>query len=203
MLRSRETRLRLVAIAATVVVALILYWFDLEYIPHANPKAHRWSTVTISTSDLPFTPETSSLVAVYAVSNLSCMKPRMVSGALPMPQTTIAIPVVKLSDSSYAAKLPLDPYADENYDGLGDCHWDFASATFNMKHGPRHLEATISSRAVESNGSETLYFTSWQFTSSPTDEPQSGIPNPNVLHPRDGESLHTVTLTAKEASSHE
>ncbi|UPG91568.1 hypothetical protein L2Y96_07300 [Luteibacter aegosomaticola] len=188
------------AIAATVVTALILYSLDHDYSPHANPKAHRWSTVTISTSDLPFTPEAPSVDAVYAVSNLSCMKPRMVSGALPMPQKTIAIPVVKLSDSSYAAKLPLDPYADENYDGLGDCHWDFASATFNMKHGPRHLRATISNKAVESNGSETRYFTSWQFNSSPTDLPQTGISNPQVLHPRDGESLHAVTLTAKEAT---
>lgn len=198
MIGTMEHRKRIAFGIVTLMMVGLSCACDRSYTPTSQESLLR-STIALSTSELPFEVKDPTLEVIYAITNISCLKPKAISGAIPSPQSTISVRVTKISDGLFEAEIPLTPYYDENYDGRGPCHWAGAAATFGWTHQGHRLEATISRKTIEAEGSEKRYFTEWSFTSAPTDQPQVGFADASAFGAINGQKIYSVTLTVNDA----
>jgi hypothetical protein len=167
--------------------------------PHANPNPSRWITLSVDASGLPLKPESANLTATYAVSNLSCLKPLPISGALPMPTHVVDIAVRPVADKMFEAKVALDAYRDEDYEGRGPCHWRLSIAAFTLNDKGRQLEFSVAGPVIERLEPSTRYFPGQAFGAD-NKNPSRGIGDPAAVQRSPGEPVYPVTLSAKEAS---
>lgn len=102
---------------------------DIKQNPH--PTQRYDVTLTLQGAPGPFDSITGSVD--YQVSNNRCVPLTPISGATIVPQKNVPLALTRVSDNVYKGTLYTDLFQDEDYYGLGVCHWEVVAAGIELK----------------------------------------------------------------------
>lgn len=97
---------------------------DIKQNPH--PTQRYDITLTVAGAPGPFDSISGSVD--YQVSNGRCVPLTPISGATVVPQKNVPITLTRVADNVYKGVVYADLFQDEDYYGLGVCHWEVVAA---------------------------------------------------------------------------
>jgi hypothetical protein len=168
---------------------------DIKHNPH--PKMRYEITLAIQDAPGPFESVTGFMQ--YEVANEECAPKDTFAGVYRKPPIQHP-PIVftRMSDFVYTGTLYLDLMRDEDYYGLGVCHWAMTAAIVEMKANGAVFSTSTSLNDVTSQKSSTEYLWKKAYL-DPASRDGSGNSVPLIdavkQHPA---SYFSATLTAKE-----
>jgi hypothetical protein len=195
-----DRKRRLAIFMATIALICVLYWWHRDPVPHANNAAKRWVTITIDTSGLPVPADTAKVIVQYEIENTSCLKPLFPSGASRTFTHRIDVATTRTTPQSFQSVVALDPYKDEDYDGLGKCRWGLSIVSVKMTVGHRHVEASVAGSIVEGFETTERFFSARTFEPSDDRDPVIGRGLTPVQKSAPNEEIYRITISAKEAA---
>jgi hypothetical protein len=165
---------------------------DIKQNPH--PSKRYELTIDIQSAPGPF--DSVQGYAMYQVNNGECVPLQPGSGARLTPEKSIPL-VLTRTGNVYKGTFYIDQLQDENYFGLGVCHWALVSAGTNLSVHKVVFSAGMSFDEIKSQPPLATYFANASYH-DPKD--QGGDPGdigtPYILqHPND---FFSVTLAARE-----
>ncbi len=169
---------------------------------NAHPKMRYEITMTIQGAPGPF--DSVDGFVQYKVSNDRCVPLTPISGATLPPEKSVPIEFSHVSDNVYKGTLYVDLLQDEDYFGLGVCHWAVVAATASLKAGKVDLSPDLFADSILKQASETRYFSKKQFEAIERGGPAppfvSGVLPAEYrnLKPEWQQDMFTVTLSARE-----
>jgi hypothetical protein len=174
---------------------------DIKQNPH--PRMRYEITMTIQGAPGPF--DSISGFVQYKVSNDRCVPLTPISGATLPPEKSVPLKLSHVSDNVYKGTLYVDLLQDEDYYGLGVCHWAIVAASADLKIKNAALTPAIFHDDIVAQKSVATYFVNGDYLAAPknTGDEQviTGSPN-RALYGSDGSGsradLFSVTLSAKE-----
>jgi hypothetical protein len=173
---------------------------DIKQNPH--PKMRYEITMTIQGAPGPF--DAISGFVQYKVSNDRCVPLTPISGATLPPEKSVPLELSHVSDNVYKGTLYVDLLQDEDYYGLGVCHWAVVAATVSLKVKKADFSPDLFADGILKQASETRYFSKKQFEAA--DRGELGPPVVSGVLPADyknfkpewQQDMFPVTLSAKE-----
>lgn len=170
---------------------------DIKHNP--NPKQRYEIIMTIDGAPGPFKPATGFMQ--YEVLDERCL-PKLdpISGAKPHPMADLPIDFERVSDNVYKGVVYTDLLLDEDYYGLGVCHWTMVSAIAHLQSDESAFSPDISLDELAAHKSKTLYFFKGNYAHNRVkDSVFAGVPlSDHISQHRD--DFFSVTFTSKEAS---
>lgn len=107
------------------------HMIDSDIKKNPRPVKRYEITMTIEGAPGPFESVTGKMG--YEIINKSCAPQDMVTGARPTPDETPPIVFSRVSENVYKGIVYLDLLLDEDYYGLGICHWKMTDAFISLK----------------------------------------------------------------------
>jgi hypothetical protein len=132
---------------------------DIKQNPH--PRMRYEITMTIQGAPGPF--DSISGFVQYKVSNDRCVPLTPISGATLPPEKSVPLKLSHVSDNVYKGTLYVDLLQDEDYYGLGVCHWAVVAATASLKVKKVDFSPDLFADSILKQASETRYFSKKQF----------------------------------------
>ncbi|HEV2681062.1 MAG TPA: hypothetical protein VGV14_11225 [Rhodanobacter sp.] len=132
---------------------------DIKQNPH--PRMRYEITMTIEGAPGPF--DSVSGFVQYKVSNDRCVPLTPISGATLPPEKSVPLELSHVSDSVYKGTIYVDLLQDEDYYGLGVCHWAVVAATASLKVKKVDFSPDLFADSILKQASETRYFSKKQF----------------------------------------
>lgn len=170
---------------------------DIKQNPH--PKMRYDLTLTIEGAPGPF--DSVSGFVQYKVSNDHCVPLTPISGAKIPPESRIPIALSRVSEKVYKGVIYTDLMQDEDYYGLGICHWSVVAASADLKVKSVALSPAIFHDDIVAQKSVPTYFVNGDYLDgSPdgTERVASGNPNRAFYLPESRTDVFSITLAAKE-----
>ncbi|TPG11783.1 hypothetical protein EAH75_10875 [Rhodanobacter glycinis] len=171
---------------------------DIKQNPH--PKMRYEITMTIQGAPGPF--DSVSGFVQYKVSNGHCVPLTPISGATLPPESRIPISFTRVSDNLYKGVIYTDLMQDDDYYGLGVCHWSVVAASADLKIKTTALSPAIFHDDIVAQKSVATYFVNSDYldNSSANGEERvvSGNPNRAFYLPASRTDLFSIALAAKE-----
>jgi len=127
---------------------------DIKQNPH--PKQRYDITLKIDGAPGPFDAITGSVD--YRVSNGRCVPLTPISGATLEPEKNVPLVFTRVSDNVYKGTLYIDLFLDEDYYGLGVCHWDVVAAGIDLTIGKLDFSPSIFLDDIKSGKPVIRYF---------------------------------------------
>jgi hypothetical protein len=168
---------------------------DIKQNPH--PTKRYEITLTIKDAPGPFDSVTGYMQ--YEVANEQCAPKDEFSGVHRKPPIQRP-PIVftRVRDNVYRGTVYLDLLQDENYHGLGVCHWAVIAAIARLKFHNVTFSPDISAEAIASQQSSTQYFWKESYLVDSADpRHESGLSRVDAVT-KDPEKYFSITLGAKE-----
>ncbi|WP_143109227.1 hypothetical protein [Dyella sp. OK004] len=95
----------------------------------------------------------------YEVWNTGCVPSDLISGGKSKtPGFTLPIKLTRLSDTVYRGEVALDLPMDEDYFGLGVCHWMVQGAGIGLKVRGVNFGAGLIAKDIEAQSMRSLFF---------------------------------------------
>jgi hypothetical protein len=132
---------------------------DIKQNPH--PRMRYEITMTIKGAPRPF--DSISGFVQYKVSNDRCVPLNPISGATLPPEKSVPLEWSHVSDNVYKGTLYVDLLQDEDYYGLGVCHWAVVAARASLKVKQVDFSPYLFVDSILKQAPETLYFSKKQF----------------------------------------
>jgi hypothetical protein len=126
---------------------------DIKQNPHPRQRYE-----LIATIGAPGAFESVRGYAYYQVSNASCVPQAPLTGGRNMPNTSHDFELTRAEDGSYRGYFYLDQLKDEDYFGLGVCHWELMSAGPILRTHGQSFSPGLVLREILANKTETAYF---------------------------------------------
>ena len=167
---------------------------DIKQNPH--PKMRYEITVTIKDAPGPF--ESVQASAGYDVDNARCVPLSPGSGATIAPEKVVPLTLNRVSEGTYSGALYVDQLQDEDYYGLGVCHWKMTSVDASLRVNKVIIVAGLSLNDLLSQSQVTRYFSNRNFTDGDLSGPDSGNGAPTDFG-NDAGNTFSVTVHASEA----
>lgn len=171
---------------------------DIKQNPH--PRQRYQITLTIQGAPGPF--DSISGFVQYKVSNGHCVPLTPVSGATLPPESRIPIAFTRVSDNLYQGTIYADLMQDEDYYGLGVCHWSVVAASADMKIGNTALSPAIFHDDIVAQKSVATYFVNGDYLDSKSADGEervvSGNPDRAFYMPASRTDLFSIALAARE-----
>ena len=173
---------------------------DIKQNPH--PKMRYEITMTIQNAPGPF--DSVSGFVQYKVSNDRCVPLTPISGATLPPEKSVPLELSHVTDNIYKGSLYVDLLQDEDYYGLGVCHWAVVAATVSLTVKKADFSPDLFVNSILKQSSETRYFSKKQFEAAGRGELEppviSGVLPADYknLRPEWQQDMFQVTLSAKE-----
>ncbi|WP_139350826.1 hypothetical protein [Rhodanobacter sp. C01] len=172
---------------------------DIKQNPH--PKMRYEITMTIDGAPGPF--DSVTAFVQYKVSNDRCVPLQPISGATLAPEDSVPLDLTKISDKVYTGHLYVDLLQDEDYYGLGVCHWEVVAATAVLQVKNVGFSPGLFKADVLAQRSATRYFLERDYFDAhagkenmfPSDPGES---SPSVYKAEFQGHLFSATLVAKE-----
>lgn len=165
--------------------------------PH--PKMRYELTLKINGAPGPF--ESILGVMFYEVTNKDCV-PETGAPMNPLrlaPQANPQIVFEKVADNVYRGIVYGDYFKDENYFGLGVCHWSLTGLAARLKIGKNTLVPYMSPEQLFSQQPVVAYFTQLSYTMNDGAEVSiSGEAQRTNFSPDRQSTLFSVTLSSRE-----
>jgi len=194
---------RLVFFASVLLVLLGLYRCgvfvgkpDIQLNPH--PKMRYDITLTIDGAPGPF--DAVDGFIQFEVTNDECVP---VTGA-PMnplrlaPKLSPAVVFTRVSGNVYTATVYADYLLDEDYYGLGVCHWSLISVGSRLKINNSTLFSSLPREKFFAQEPVSTYFVAAHYLDSAAEASSFGYPSPSSYRPELQKQVFSITLIAKE-----
>lgn len=173
---------------------------DIKKNPH--PRMHYKITMTIDGAPGPF--DSVTAFVQYKVANDRCVPLQPISGATLAPEESVPLDLIKVSDKIYTAQFYVDLLQDEDYYGMGVCHWEVVAATAVLQVKKVGFSPDLSKADVLAQKPGTRYFLERDYFDAragkenmfPSDPGES---SPSAYKAEFQEHLFLVTLVAKES----
>lgn len=121
-----------------------------------NPRMRYEITATVTGAPGPF--ETVEGHVDYKVVNKACVPLTPITGATVEPQKALPVVYEKVSDGVYRGVVYVDQIQDEDYFGLGVCHWSIVGVTADFHHGKVNFSPGIDLKDILSGAGVVQYF---------------------------------------------
>jgi hypothetical protein len=170
---------------------------DIKQNPH--PKMRYEITVMVQNAPGPF--DSIGGFVQYKVSNDRCVPLTPISGATLAPESRVPIALARVSDNLYKGVIYADLMQDEDYYGLGVCHWSVVAASADLKIKNTALSPAIFHDDILAQKSAATYFVNADYLDSSTKGEErvvAGNPNRAFYLPESRTDLFSITLAAKE-----
>lgn len=160
-----------------------------------SPKMRYEMTVTVDGAPGPF--DSIQASAGYDVANDRCVPLTPGIGATIAPQNSVPVPLTHLHGDVYRGAIYLDLLQDEDYYGLGVCHWKMTSVSIDLGIRQATMSSYLSEDAVLAQNSTTRYFSNRSYSSPDSNGVDEGNPKASDFE-EEANQTFAVTLTAKE-----
>lgn len=168
----------------------------IEFKKNPHPVMRYDITMTIDDAPGPF--DVVSMMATYQVMNDACVPLQPVSGARLNPDTEEVLPLTPVSEHVYTTTMYVDQFLDEDYYGLGVCHWTSTGVDTNLRIGNVTVSPTLSLEDVLQQKSVPRYFSKkLAFTNQTMHLIDTGNPRRSDFK-EDADNTFSITLSAKE-----
>jgi len=178
---------------------------DIKHNP--NPKMRYEITVTIDGAPGSF--DSADGVAFYDVNNKACVPER--GGPLnPLriaPNTDVPFSLTRINENQYQGTIYLDLLKDEDYFGLGVCHWSMSNIAVRLKVKRTTFSPGIGTNEIISLKPLPRYYLRTDYTNASNNEEWdvsgranklSHGPNTSGYEPQDQDNIFSVTIQARE-----
>jgi hypothetical protein len=163
-----------------------------------NPHPAMRYDITMTINDAPGRFDEMVVFATYQVMNDACVPLQPGSGARLNPMTEQVLPLTRVNEHVYTASMYVDQFQDEDYYGLGVCHWTSTGVDTNLRIGNVTVSPSLSLDEVLKQKSINRYFSKkLAFTDQKMHLVDTGNPHRSDFK-EDADNTFSVTLTAKE-----
>ena len=188
---------RVAIFALGMLAALAAHRSDREPSPHRSRAPQRWMTVTADASNLPDRIESADVSVTYVIENVECLKPLLVSGAHRRGVHIEDVVPERMSTNQFNARIPLDAFQEEDYDGLGACRWRLSIVAFRLNAENHSFDASVAGPVVERKDSYTIYYSASSIAHAAPRQVIRGLGIPSALSPAPGEEIYQAVLSTK------
>lgn len=171
---------------------------DIKQNPH--PKLRYDVTVTIDGAPGPF--DSVDGFMQYEVTNKACVPetggPMNAMRLAPMANPAIAFK--KVWDNTYKGAVYADYFLDEDYFGLGVCHWSLMAVITGLNINMLTLSPDLSSEQLFAQKSVTTYFVRQDYLTNDLKSISIGETSRSHYSADRQKDIFSITLTAKESA---
>ena len=192
----RAVHALLLALASTTAFGSPMKTPEIKQNPH--PKKHYELTLSIEGAPGPF--DSIKGTVHYKVQNERCVPATPVSGATLTPEQDVAIDFVRISDHEYKGSLYADLLQDEDYYGMGVCHWAVNTAWATLRIKGVEFSPAMDSRELLAQKPVPTYFVRSEYFNSSDERTAFGTPNRALFKPTTRTDIFSMTLTARETA---
>lgn len=132
----------------------------------------------------------------YKVTNGNCVPLTPVTGATVEPQKHLPIVFERVGDDTYKGVVYVDQIQDEDYFGLGVCHWSVVGASADFHHGEVNFSPAIYHDEIVGQKSVVKYFSERSYERSTRSRIDIGSASPSDF--TDAGKVFSITLQATE-----
>lgn len=200
---SNDKAMKKIGFSLLVFIALVSSACDSRMTPDIKQNPHpamRYDvTITITGAPGPF--DSVGGFMQYEVTNKACV-PETGGPMNPMrlaPMSNPPIVFTKVADNIYKGTVYADYFLDEDYFGLGVCHWSLVNVSAELKIRNITLVPSISPDELFSQKSIPTYFVRQMYEiHSDIELSDFGEPNPSNYPPDRQKGIFTITLASRE-----
>ena len=167
---------------------------DIKHNP--TPKKRYAITLTVDSAPGPFDSITGFVE--YKVANDECVPLEPVSGATIAPEEKVPVVFRHEKDGVYIGTIYTDLMQDEDYYGLGVCHWQVVAASALLKNNAVEFSPAIFHKDITAQHAVSTYFVKGDYADNTKPHSAFGTTNRSLFQPESRTDLFTVTLAAKE-----
>lgn len=169
--------------------------FEIKHNPH--PKMRYEITLMVHDAPGPF--ESVSGYAHYEVTNKECSPENALNGTWDQrPITTIPISFTPTEEGTYIGAVHLDQLQDEDYFGLGMCHWGLNSAGATLRIKAKEFVLGLSLEEILSRKSIPTYFVKADYESASGGGFAVSSTSRESFKPDSRTDIFSMSLRAKE-----
>ncbi|WP_049623669.1 hypothetical protein [Frateuria defendens] len=168
---------------------------DIKQNPH--PKLRYEITLVIKDAPGPFDSIAGSVD--YKVENDRCVPLTPISGATVAPEKSVPLVFTRISDNLYKGTLYTDLMQDEDYYGMGVCHWAMVGAGVDLKVKNVDFSPSIFLKDIFARQSVTRYFSNRSYFSADLARVDIGNVNRSDFE-EEAKETFSVTLMVEEES---
>jgi hypothetical protein len=165
---------------------------DIKSNPH--PKMRYEITMTIEGAKGPF--DSIETIAQYDIANDRCVPLTPGSGATIAPDKTFPIHMTKVGENAYRGEIYTDQLVDEDYYGLGVCHWKLTAFSGYLHVNKSMITTGIEGEEVSAQKTVERYFSNENFTNPKLSGVDIGDSKRSAF--KDSVNTFSVSFTAKE-----
>lgn len=170
-----------------------------EFDVRANASARKEYAIVVAFGGLPGPIADVRATADYAVDNVECVPPLLLSGARLRPEHSLELHPQSIDTNRYGLTVHTDALRDEDYFGMGVCHWSMQWATVRFRSATTEFVGAIAIDRIESGTPVVLHYLVSDYERAP--EPSSIVFGEETdLFTAEAGPRFTVTLTPSEAS---
>lgn len=125
-----------------------------------NPTPKQRYEITLKIDDAPGPFDAVRAFINYRVTNEACVPLTPVTGVRIEPQETVPMTLTKGTDGDYHGTVDADHFLDEDYYGLGVCHWELVAVGVKLTAGSQDFSPAIYAEEIRSGESVHRYFSS-------------------------------------------
>ncbi|WP_175926302.1 hypothetical protein [Burkholderia cepacia] len=119
----RSLPCRRAAATLLILVACTRMAMSREPAFRLNPEPRRPYEITVTVEDAPAPFDSISVHVLYQVVNDRCIRTLRGSGATPVLERSVSVELTRVDGHRYTGEMFADLMQDEDYFGLGTCHW--------------------------------------------------------------------------------
>lgn len=149
------------SITATAVMTLP----DIEVKQKESPQ--KSYSLTFNFSGLPGSISDLVATADYVVDNVECVPPQKISGARLRPEHSQQLTLQQIDNSRFATTIHADGLQDEDYFGLGVCHWALNWATIRFQSPTTKFVGAISIDQIQAGTPVEQHYLASDFGKKP------------------------------------
>jgi hypothetical protein len=132
----------------------------------------------------------------YKVMNPACVPLTPYNGATVEPKKALPVVYERTGDGVYKGVVYVDQVQDEDYFGLGVCHWSIVGATADFHHGQVNFSPAIYLKDILAGTEVVRYFSLHSYENVSHDSIDVGAPSKSAYN--EPERTFTITLKAAE-----
>lgn len=163
-----------------------------------NPRPQQRYELTLSIDGAPGPFDSITGTVHYKVQNERCVPATPGSGATLTPERNVPIEFVRINDHEYKGTLFVDLLQDEDYYGMGVCHWAVNTAWATLKIKGVEFSPAMDSRELLAQKPVPTYFVRSEYFNSSDERTAFGTPNRALFKPTTRTDIFSMTLTARE-----
>ncbi|WP_165973457.1 hypothetical protein [Luteibacter rhizovicinus] len=159
-----------------------------------NPKMRYEITVTIDDAPGPFDRIEGSVD--YKVSNDRCVPLTPITGATVAPEKRVPLELTRTSDHVYKGTVFVDLLQDEDYFGMGVCHWSVVAAGVDVYVQKMGFSGSLFHDNLLAGKTDTRYFSKRSYFATDMDLINSG--NAKRTDFKNPDDTFSISMKAEE-----